>query len=353
MNQPQAHPSAAAAKSVKPSDRLYDVAVIGGGAAGLSAALTLGRARRSALVIDGGQPRNAGADGVHNYLGSEGASPGELLAVGRREVARYGGDLTEGTAVAAQRLEDGGFVVDLADGRSVVSRRLLVTTGLIDELPDVAGVAQRWGREVLHCPYCHGWEVRGQPLGVLSTGPMGVEQALLWRQWSEEVTLLLHTGPEPSGDAQEQLAARGVAMVSGEVSALRVDDDRLTGVVLADGRTVPVRALVVAPRFTARAGVLTSLGLETSELEMNGHVMGTYIPADATGATGVPGVWAAGNVVNLGETVIGSANAGMRAAAAINADLVAEETRQAVAARSTAVSSATEREAAPRKAARR
>ncbi|MER6951165.1 NAD(P)/FAD-dependent oxidoreductase [Nonomuraea sp. NPDC000554] len=325
-------------------EQRYDVVVIGGGAAGLSAALTLGRARRSALVVDSGQPRNAPAAGVHNYLGGEGRPPGELLAMGRREMAGYGGHLVEGAVVAARRLADGDFRVDLEGGRSARGRRLLVATGLADELPGIAGLAERWGREVLHCPYCHGWEVRDQAIGVLATGPAGVEQALLWRQWSVDVTLFLHTGPEPGEDAREQLAAREVAVVDGAVRALRVDGDRLTGVVLAGGRTVPVRALVAAPQVTARTAALSGLGLAASEFEMNGHVIGTYVPTDAAGATAVPGVWAAGNVANPAETVIGSANAGMRAAAAINADLVAEETRQAVAGRRAPSSAAMEHE---------
>ncbi|TDD91497.1 NAD(P)/FAD-dependent oxidoreductase [Actinomadura rubrisoli] len=328
--------------------RRYDVVVAGGGAAGLSAALTLGRARRSVLVVDAGEPRNGPADGVHNYLGQEGVPPGELLARGRREMAGYGGELAEGTVAAARREEDGGFRVELSDGRSVLARRLLVTTGLADELPDVPGLAQRWGREVLHCPYCHGWEVRDQPIGVLATGPMGVEQALLWRQWSEHVTLFLHTAPEPDDDACERLAARGIALADGRVEGLRVEEDRLTGVVLAGGRAVAVRALVVAPLSTVRAGVLTGLGLETAEMEMKGHVLGTYVPVDPSGATAVPGVWAAGNVANVAETVIGSANAGTRAAAAMNADLVAEDTRRAVDARRAPFSAAMERESCER-----
>ncbi|GAA5064301.1 thioredoxin reductase [Thermocatellispora tengchongensis] len=325
----------------------YDVVVIGGGAAGLGGALALSRARRSVLVVDAGQPRNAPAEGVHNYLGAEGTPPGELLARGRREVAAYGGEITEGTVTRARPLDGGGFQVDLADGRSVRARRLLVTTGLVDELPDVPGLAERWGREVLHCPYCHGWEVRDQPIGVLG-GPRGVEQALLWRQWSERITLFRHTGPEPTEDERERLAARGVTVVEGEVAGLRVEDDRLTGVVLTGGRFVPVRALAVAPLFTARADVLAGLDLKVSEVEMHGHVMGTQVTVDGSGATDVPGVWAAGNVAGVAEVVIGSVAAATRAAGAINADLIAEDTREAVAAYRAPFSPAAEREVTER-----
>src|SRR3954469_24601748 len=231
-------------------DEQYDVVVIGGGAAGLSGALSLSRARRSVLVVDSGAPRNAPGSSVPNYLGREGTPPAELLAVGRAEVAQYGAEVVVGEVVAA-RPEASGFLVDLAHGRSVSARRLLVTTGLVDELPAVPGLRERWGRDVLHCPYCHGWEVRDQAIGVLSTGPGGVLKALLWRQWSADVTLFLHTGPAPTDEEEQQLAARGIAVVSGEVAAVESDGDRLTGVRLASGRVVARDALVVAPRFTA------------------------------------------------------------------------------------------------------
>ncbi|MGJ6966683.1 FAD-dependent oxidoreductase [Streptosporangium sp. G11] len=319
-------------------ERRYDVVVVGGGAAGLSGALTLARARRSVLVIDAGRPRNAPASHVHSYLARDGVPPSELAAAGRAEVTGYGGEIVEGEVVAAERLDAGGFRVVLEGGSSVVADRLLVTTGLIDELPQVPGLAERWGREVLHCPYCHGWEVRDQAIGILATGPLAIHQALLWRQWSKDVTLFSHTAPEFGEEEREQLAARDIAVVDGRVTALEVADDRLTGVRLADGRVISRQALVVAPRFTARSGVLTGLGLETTDLEMGGHVVGSYIAADPSGATALPGVWVAGNVTSLTEQVIGAAAAGGRAAAMINADLVAEETRRAVAARRDAAS---------------
>ena len=158
------------------------------------------------------------------------------------------------------------------------ARRLLVTTGLIDELPDVPGLAERWGRDVLHCPYCHGWEVRDRRIGVLATGPLGVHQAEMWRQWSPHVLLLLHGTPAPDAETAEQLAARSIAVVPGPVAAVEVTDDALTGVRLADGRVVALDAIVVATRFTARADVLVALGLEPEEVTMGEHVIGTQIP---------------------------------------------------------------------------
>lgn len=313
----------------------YDMVVVGGGAGGLSGALALARARRSVLVIDSGQPRNAPAAHVHNYLGRDGTPPGELLAAGRAEVAHYGGTIMVGEVAAIERgdKEDArGFRVLLADGMRVHARRLLITTGLVDELPPVPGVRERWGRDVLHCPYCHGWEVRDQAIGILATGPMSAHQALLFRQWSADVVVFQHTAPVWSAEQREQFAARNIPVIDGEVAALAIQDDRLAGVRLQGGAFIPLQALVVAPRFTARATLLHTLGLEVTDQEINGHVVGTYVAADAMGATSVPGVWVAGNVADLGAQVVTAAAAGLKAGAAINADLIAEETTHAVAA---------------------
>jgi thioredoxin reductase len=334
----------------------YDVVVAGGGVAGLSGALTLARSRRRVAVIDSGSPRNAPAAGVHNFLTRDGTGPFALLGQGRAEVRSYGAHVvtgeistlsrnTEGRNTEGRdddgrdddgrdddgRDETGRFTVTLADGRVTRARRLLVTTGLADELPELAGLRERWGRDVVHCPYCHGWEIRDQAIGVLATGPMSVHQALLFRQLSPAVTYFTHTAPAPAGEQAEQLAARDITVVPGPVAALEVTDDQLTGVRLADGAVVPVRALAVSPRMVARGGILASLGLKPAEHPSG---MGEYIAAvDPTGRTEVPGVWVAGNVADIAATVPGSAGAGTQAGAHINADLIAEETARAVAAR--------------------
>ncbi|WP_406052837.1 NAD(P)/FAD-dependent oxidoreductase [Kribbella sp. NBC_00889] len=310
----------------------YDVIVIGGGAAGLSGALALVRSRRSVLVIDDGTPRNAPAEHVHNYLTRDGVSPAELYAIGRDEVIGYGGEVVTGTVTTARR--DGDFTVELADGTTYQGRRLLVTTGLTDVLPDVPGLAERWGKDVLHCPYCHGWEVRDQAIGVLATSVMALHQVQLFRQLSDDVTLFLHTAPEPTDDQWEELAARGISVVEGKVEQLEVEDGKLTGVRLEGGKVIPRQALAVQTTMRARAGFLTDLGLETTELEANGTVLGTAVQVDAMGATQVPGVFAAGNVTDPKAQVMPAAAAGLMAAGGINFDLIGEEMRLAVAARS-------------------
>ncbi len=297
----------------------YDVVVVGGGPAGLNGAMMLGRSRRSVLVVDAGEPRNAPADAVHGLLGHDGTPPTELLARGRAEVERYGGHLVSGTvdSVAAR---DDGFTVALADGRTVRARRLLVTTGLVDELPDVPGLRERWGRDVVHCPYCHGWEVRDGAIGVLGTGPMSVHQALLFSQLSSDVTLVLHAGSAPDPEQAALLAARGVRVVAGEVAAVEVVDDRILGLRLGDGTLVERDTVAVATRMVARGSLLASLGLDPVDHPSG---MGVHVPAEpVTGRTTVPGVWAAGNVVDLSAQVGASAAAGALAGAHINMDLV-------------------------------
>ena len=305
----------------------YDVVVIGGGAAGLNGALMLARARRSVLVIDGEQPRNAPAMGVHGLLGHDGVAPGQLLARGRQEVRSYGGEIMTGQVVAA--LRDGElFTVSLADGQSVSARRLLVATGLVDELPDVPGLKEQWGKDVVHCPYCHGWEVRDAAIGVLATGPLSVHQALLFRQWSDDIAFFAGTGPQPSPEQREQLHARGIRIVEGDVAAVEVVDDRIVGIRLRDGELVRREVIAVSTRMVARAGFLAQLGLEA---EPHPSGAGEYVSAEPGGRSAVPGVWVAGNVHDLRAQVGAAAAGGALAAAELNADLVLEETASAVA----------------------
>ncbi|MFJ1746952.1 NAD(P)/FAD-dependent oxidoreductase [Streptomyces sp. NPDC088116] len=306
----------------------YDVVVVGGGAAGLSGALILARARRSVVVIDAGAPRNAPATGVHGLLAREGMKPAELLERGRAEVRGHGGHVVSGEVAAVAR-DDNGLQVVLSDGRTAGARRLLVATGLVDELPEVPGLRERWGRDVVHCPYCHGWEIRDRAIGVLAAGPMSVHQAMLFRQWSDDITLFSHTMAPPAAEEARQLAARGIRVVDGEVASVEIADDRLVGVRLGDGTLVAREAVAVASRMVPRADFLAGLGLRP---QAHPSGAGEYIPADASGRTDVPEVWVAGNVTDLVAQVGAAAAGAAAAAAAINADLIAEETRQAVAA---------------------
>jgi thioredoxin reductase len=304
----------------------YDVVVVGGGAAGLSAALVLGRSRLRTLVVDAGEPRNAPSDHMQGFLTRDGMAPAEFLALGREEIARYGVELVRDRAVDVTRDDD--FTVSLAGRRTVRARRLIVTTGLKDELPQVPGVTERFGRDVLHCPFCHGWEVRDERFGVLATSPMSVHQALMVSGWSDDVTLFLHTVAEEelSDDDLRRLAAAGVKVVPGEVSGLRTENDRLTGVRLADG-TVHDRSVVfVAPKAVPQTGLMERLGAELRETPV-----GAYPVVDPTGRTSVPGVWTAGNAMGFAEQVVHAASGGYRAASAVVGDLIMSDLDAAVA----------------------
>ena len=308
--------------------RAYDVAVVGGGAAGLSAALVLGRARRRVAVVDAGAPRNAPAAHMQGFLSRDGMPPVDFLAAGRAEVTGYGVELFEDRVVGIEL----GFTVRLAEGEVLTARRILIATGVGDELPEIPGVRERWGRDLLHCPYCHGWEVRGQPLGVLGTQPGSTQHAQLVRQWSEDVVFFVHTYDLTAAE-EAQLDARGIRIIRGEVAQLLVEADRITGVELTDGRVILRTALFIRPgNHPHPDGLLSALGCEVDEAG--------FASVDATGCTSTPGVWAAGNVVDPRAQVITSAGAGSVAAIAINADLVQDDVSRAMEDRDTASGSA-------------
>jgi thioredoxin reductase len=301
-------------------DENYDVVVIGGGAAGLSGAIALARFRRSVLLVDSGQPRNAPADGVHNFLTRDGTPPAELCALGRAELRSYGATILDGKVNAVRR--DGQlFAVDV-DRRTVTARRVLVATGTRDELPGIPGLAQRWGRDVVHCPYCHGWEVRDRRIGVIATGPQATHQALLFRQLSDDVTLLAHIGPQLSDEERARLEAAGIPMITGEIAAVESDADRLIGIRLVDGTRVPFEVLAVGAPIHAQVDILHALDVKPVEVRMGAHIIATQVAADATGATNVPGLWVAGNAADAKAQVITAAASGLTAAAAINMDLI-------------------------------
>jgi thioredoxin reductase len=297
------------------SQETYDVIVVGGGAAGLSAALVLGRARRRVAVVDSATPRNAPAAHMHGFLSRDGMPPADLLAVGRTEAERYGVELIEDEVVEVTD----SFRLRLAGGRTLAARRLLLATGAVDELPDIPGAHELWGRDFLHCPYCHGWEVRDQPLGVLGTGPASVEHAHLLRQWSEDLIFFAHTLALTANE-RAALEARAIAVVEGVVTRLSLADGRLGAVELADGRTVPRAAVFIRPPLRPRADALIdALACRRDELG--------FVSVDATGKTSVAGVWAAGNAANPRAQVITAAGEGSAAAIAINADLVVDDMR--------------------------
>ena len=302
----------------------FDVVIIGGGAAGLSAALVLSRARRTVLVVDAGAPRNGPAVRMQGFLSRDGLRPADLLAAGRAEVAGYGGRVVMDTVTGVAGNAGSGFAVDLAAGGQVLARRLLIATGLRDEIPDIPGLRERWGRDVLHCPYCHGWEVRDQQLGVIADGsPESVRYTHIVRQWTDDLLLFVPAGHLTEAQRQA-LAARDIRIVEASVDRVLVEDDRLTGVKLAHGEVIPRDALFVPPRFVPNDALLAALGC--------GFTHDGWAVTGPDGRTSIPGVWAAGNVANPRAQVITAAGEGSTAAISINASLVDEDVRDAIAA---------------------
>jgi thioredoxin reductase/SAM-dependent methyltransferase len=309
-------------------ERHCDVAVIGGSAAGLAAALQIGRQRRSVIVVDAGEPRNAPAAHVHGYLGHEGLPPSALTAIAREEVRSYGGEVLAGRALDVLRTGDQRFRVELDGGHAVVARRVLLATGLVDELPDIDGLAEHWGGDVIHCPFCHGFEVRDQRIVQIVTHPTGLHPTALWRRLTARLTVVLHDGVAADDPELEVLRAAGVAVVDGRVrGVITGSDGRVGAVELTDGTRIEADAVAIGPRFRARVGPFTSLGLDSVEHPTG---LGDVVETDPAGETPVPGLYAAGNVTDPSQQVLTAAAAGSRVGSMICFSLAREELAAAV-----------------------
>jgi len=296
-----------------------DCIVVGAGAAGLSAALVLGRARRRTLVIDAGGQSNLVAHGIGGLLGQDGRPPADLYADGRAELETYPTvSVRPGEVVSGERLDE-GFRLALADGTNVEARRVLLATGMDYRYPSLPGIAERWGRSVFHCPFCHGWEVRDQALGVLDRGETGVARALLLRAWSDDVTLLAG-GPAELSDADAaRLAAAGVAVDERPVTGLRGPEPALEAVVFADGSERPCGGLLAPVTLHQRSALAEQLGAAAAA---PGHVAADAVEVDPGFRTTAPGVHAAGDVSTQMPSVASAVAAGSVAAAMIVHDLM-------------------------------
>jgi thioredoxin reductase len=307
------------------SGKSWEVVVVGGGVAGLSAALILARARRRVLVLDGGEPRNRFAPHMHGVLSRDGYSPLQLVEDGRREVRAVDGVIETARVTEARRTSD-GFELRTQDGRRIHAGRLIVATGIRDELPPIEGLAEHWGKGVVACPYCDGYEARGSAIGVLAGSRMGLHVAQLLRSYSTDITVftaLIGALPE-----EELLAlqARGIRIDDRPVARVASRDGALTGLALADGSEVGLDVVFASGRLVPLDDLLRQLGAAQSDTPF-----GPWTTSDAMGRTSVEGVWVAGNTANPGALVPIAAASGVTAALAINSELGAEDLRLALA----------------------
>lgn len=295
----------------------YDALVVGGSFAGLAAATYIARAQRRVLVVDGGQPRNRFSPAAHGFLGHDGQPPGEILATARRQVLAYSTTAFRTGEVVAIKHKTFGFEIHLNDGTTVSSRKVVIATGLRDELPALAGLSERWGRTVLHCPYCHGYETGGGPLGVLATHPLSAHQANLVHDWGS-ATFFTNGAPLPDDETTAKLTARGIVIETAPIAALLGDAPALTGVVLADGRELPLNALFVAPTLH-QCSLVSQL-----QLVMDDSPTGPIIHTDERRMTSVPGIYAAGDIVRSGHSVSFAVADGVTAGISLHQALIAE-----------------------------
>jgi thioredoxin reductase len=304
-------------------ERHCDVAVVGGSAAGLAAALQLGRQRRSVIVVDAGDPRNAPAAHMHGYLGHEGVAPSDLVSLGREEVRSYGGEVLAGRVTDVTRADDGRFRLALVGGHAIVARRVLAATGLVDELPDIEGLAEHWGRDVIHCPFCHGYEARDQRVVQIVTHPMGLHPAVLFHHLSDRYTLVLHDGVDPASSELADLRCAGVRIIDGSVRRVVAGPDgHVSAVELMDGVRIEADVVVTGSRFRPRAEPFAALGIVPVPHPTG---LGAVIEVNTTGETVVPGLFAAGNVTDPSQQVLHAAADGSRVGAMISFSLANED----------------------------
>jgi thioredoxin reductase len=297
---------------------VIDVIIVGAGPAGLSAALILGRCRRSVIVFDTGVPRNAPSQALHGYLTRDGISPRELLRIGRAELAQYNTvAIRDAEVVSAECQRDARFGVTLASGERITSRKLLLATGVVDNLPEIDGFRECYGRSVFHCPYCDGWEVRDQPIAIYGQGERGVGLSLELTAWSRDLVLCTNGPADIDDEGRARLTKNGIAVREDRIARLQADEGRLESVTFVDGSRVPRRALFFTTGQNQRSGLLGQLGCEfndkgtvrTGKYETT-HLRGLYVAGDASRAV---------------QWVVVAAAEGAEAAYAINTDLLKED----------------------------
>ena len=296
----------------------FDAVVIGGSYAGLSAAMQIARGRRNVAVIDAGKPRNRFATASHGFFGQDGAEPARMIESAREKLTAYPNVYFIADEAVGASGQEGAFVVTLASGPMLEASRLVLATGIADILPDMPGLAERWGVSVLHCPYCHGYEFGGAPLGVLATTPHCAEKAMMITEWGP-TTLFLNGQPMPDGDILAKLAKRGVTVEPVAVDTLEGEAQTLRTVVLADGRRIAMTALYLTPRTVMASPLAESLGCAFED-----GFFGPVIVTDGKKATSIPGVFAAGDAARGMHNATRASADGVTAGAAVHHSLIFE-----------------------------
>lgn len=299
--------------------RNYDVVVVGGGSAGLSAALLLGRARRHVLVSDTGKTRNAVAQESHSFFTRDGTTPAELVRIGREQLHPYETVEFRPVGVKKAKAQSKGFELMLDDETRITSRKLLLTTGVVDEMPEIEGFKELWGRSIFHCPYCHGWEVRDQPLALYGNGSEGFELVELLKAWSDDLVLCTDGAATLSEDERNLLSRNKVSIREEGIVRVAGKDGHLENIVFANGETLARKAIFFRPKQQQHSVLAKQLGCEFTDF-------GT-VKVDDFGQTSVPGVYAGGDMIHLMQQISFAVSSGALAAAGINRTLLQEDFR--------------------------
>lgn len=298
----------------------WDVLIVGAGSAGLTAALVLGRSRKKVLVCDTGRPRNAPATEAHGVLSRDGTPPSEILRIGREQLVPYPSVvLKQHAIVEILRSDPDGdypFSARLDDGSRVLARKILLAMGVKDELPNLPGVEELWGKSLFHCPYCHAWEVRDEPLAVLGNGPMAFHLSLLLTGWTSDLVVCTNGQASFSSEERAKLEESGIAIDEKVISELDRTGERLRAIRFADGSELPRHGIFMPTRAVPEPALVRKLGCALTEAG--------YIQADEFGQTSVPSVFAAGDIVGMPHSVAIAMGRATMAAFKLNADLTNE-----------------------------
>eukprot|EP00456_Euglypha_rotunda_P083851 TRINITY_DN835_c0_g1_i3.p1 TRINITY_DN835_c0_g1~~TRINITY_DN835_c0_g1_i3.p1 ORF type:complete len:343 (+),score=68.46 TRINITY_DN835_c0_g1_i3:2063-3091(+) len=312
-------------KKEKPPKFDYDVVIVGGGPAGLTAALVLGRACRKVLVCDEGKPRNHTSPAVHGFFSRDGISPAELLKVGREQLKPYAVEWRDAAVTDAEKVE-GGFRVEIRDGKAVTTRKLILATGVTDERPDIDGLAALWGSGVLHCPYCHGWEMRNKPWGFIARGEQAVEWGIELQEWTTTLTFCSNGPAELTEAARRTLRERGIAVREEKIKRLESERDMLKAVVFESGEKLELAALFVRTTMVQRSPLPKKLGCKLASVE--GGFRDT-VEVDQFGATAVPGLYVVGDASRGMPQVATAVSDGSLAAIMANKTMIKEDAERA------------------------